>query len=73
MNVHYKRDAGRINRGPSEQNSITPPNDHVQLPAHPLDPPCLESGMPVTVVARAAAEPALRNIRFIDIGGKASS
>jgi hypothetical protein len=28
--------------------------------------------MPVTVVARAAAEPTFRNLRFIDIGGKAS-
>jgi hypothetical protein len=26
--------------------------------------------MPVTVVARAAAEPTFRNLRFIDIAGK---
>jgi len=29
-------------------------------------------GMPVTVVARAVAEPTFRNLRFIDIGGKFS-
>ena len=34
--------------------------------------PCLESGMSVTVIARAAAEPTFRNLRFIDIGGKIS-
>jgi hypothetical protein len=28
--------------------------------------------MPVTVVARAAAEPTFRNLRFIDIGGNVS-
>jgi len=33
---------------------------------------CLESGMSVTVIARAAAEPTFRNLRFIDIGGKVS-
>ena len=39
---------------------------HVQSSAHPL--PHL---MPVTVVARAVAEPTFRNLRFIDIGGRA--
>jgi len=28
--------------------------------------------MSVTVIARAAAEPTVRNLRFIDIGGKVS-
>lgn len=39
---------------------------HVQPTAHPL--PHL---MPVTVVARAVAEPTFRNLRFIDVGGRA--